>query len=83
MPVAGRVVMGKGIDLARIDSPLHAGVLDDFKDQLLIVFLKRLLKGSGKRQLRIPVAETDDTRMDLMLFAVRDGDFVFEIRRKA
>jgi hypothetical protein len=75
--------MGKGVDAARADSPLHAKVLDDFKDQLLIVFLKRLLKGSGKTQLRIPVAETDDTGMDLMLFAVRDGDFIFELRRKA
>lgn len=75
--------MGTGIDGARADSPLHAKVLDDFKDQLLIIFLKRLLKGSGKRQLRIPVAETDDTGMDLMLFAVRDGDFIFELRRKA
>ena len=40
--------MGKGIDLARgIDLEtggigLHADVLDDFKDQLLIVLLKRI-----------------------------------------
>lgn len=74
--------MGKGIDGARADSPLHAAVLDDFKDQLLIVFLKRLLKGSGKTQLRIPVAETDDTAGDLLALAVRDGDFIFELRRK-
>ena len=34
--------MGKGIDMAREGSPVHAAVLDDFKDQMLIVFLKRL-----------------------------------------
>jgi hypothetical protein len=34
--------MGKGIDLARPDAPLHAEVLDDFKDQLMIVLLLRL-----------------------------------------
>lgn len=74
--------MGKGIDAARQDAPLHAAVLDDFKDQLLIVFLKRLLKGTGKTRLRIPVAETDDTGGDLLAFAVQDGDFIFELRRK-
>ena len=34
--------MGKGIDLARGAAPEHAALLDDLKDQLLIVFLKRL-----------------------------------------
>lgn len=37
--------MGKGIDLARnAGAGIHADVLDDFKDQLLVVFLKRLQK---------------------------------------
>lgn len=70
--------MGKGIDAARHDAPEHAAVLDDFKDQLLIVFLKRL---GGK--VTIPVAEVDDTGGDLLSFAVRDRNFVFELRKKS
>jgi hypothetical protein len=70
--------MGKGIDLAREISPMHAAVLDDFKDQLLIVFLKRL---GGK--VSIPVAEVDDTGMDMAAFSIEDGVFHFEIRRKS
>ena len=69
--------MGKGIDAARADSPLHAKVLDDLKDQLLIVFLK----GLGGTAV-IPVAEVDDTGGDLLAFAVRDGNFHFELRKK-
>lgn len=71
--------MGKGIDLAREHAPEHAAVLDDFKDQLIIVLVKRLAKG-GK--LDIPVAEMDDTGSDLLAFAVRDGVFHFELQRK-
>ncbi len=70
--------MGKGIDAAREDAPLHAAVLDDFKDQLLIVFLKRL---GGT--LDIPVAEVDDTGGDLLAFSVADGVFHFEMRKKS
>lgn len=70
--------MGKGIDLARQDSPEHAEVLDDFKDQLLIVFLKRL---GGK--LSIPVAEVDDTGGDMLAFSIdADRVFHFETRKK-
>lgn len=75
--------MGQGIDLARIANPEHAAVMENFRDQLLIVFLKRLLKMTGKTRLRIPVAETDDTGGDLLAFAIRDGDFIFEIRKKS
>ena len=70
--------MGQGIDLARDDSPIHAAVLDDFKDQLLIVFLKRL---GGT--LDIPVAEVDDTGSDMLAFSVADGVFHFETRKKS
>lgn len=71
--------MGKGIDAARAaGAGLHADVLDDFKDQLLIVFLKRL---GGK--VSIPVAETDDTGSDLLEFSVVDGVFHFETRKKS
>ena len=60
--------MGKGIDLARAaGSGLHADVLDDFKDQLLIVLLKRCAK-DGK--VAIPCAEIDDTGSDLVSFSI-------------
>ena len=70
--------MGKGIDLARAEAPEHAAVLDDFKDQLLIVLLKRL---GGK--VSIPLAEVDDTGQDTALFRIDDNKiFHFEIKRK-
>ena len=70
--------MGKGIDTARPDAPEHAAVLDDFKDQLLIVFLKRL---GGK--VSIPVAEIDDTGQDLFAFRIDENKiFHFETKRK-
>lgn len=72
--------MGKGIDLARDVAPDHASVLDDFKDQLLIVLLKRL-KARGD-DLRIPVTEVDATGGDLVAFNVDGGSFNFELRRK-
>lgn len=70
--------MGKGIDAARSLSPEHAAIIDDFKDQLLIVFLKRL----GGR-VDIPVAEVDDTGMDILAFSVVNGVFHFETRKKS
>ena len=72
--------MGKGIDLARdMGAGLHADVLDNFKDQLLIVFLKRL---GGKAS--IPVAEVDDTAQDNLAFRIDEKKvFHFEIRKKS
>lgn len=71
--------MGKGIDLARSDAPEHAAVMDDFKDQLLIVFLKRL---GGK--VSIPLAEVDDTGQDTLAFRIDENKvFHFETRRKS
>lgn len=70
--------MGKGIDAARPTAPEHAAVLDDFKDQLLIVFLKRL---GGK--VSIPVAEVDDTGQDMFAFRIDENKvFHFETKRK-
>lgn len=69
--------MGKGIDLAREDAPLHAAVLDDFKDQLMIVLLKRL----GPK-VSIPVSEVDDTGGYVVAFNVENGAFNFEVRKK-
>jgi hypothetical protein len=71
--------MGKGIDAARSLAPAHAALIDDLKDQLLIVFLKRL---GGK--VSIPVAEVDNTGQDLFAFRVdADRVFHFELRKKS
>jgi len=72
--------MGKGIDAARAaGAGLHADVIDDLKDQLLIVFLKRL---GGK--VSIPVAEVDDTGQDLLEFRIDENRvFHFEARKKS
>ena len=73
--------MGTGINAARDLGPEHAAALDNLKDQLLIVFLKRLAaKGDV---LRFPVAEVDDTGMDLLSFAIDGTDFVFTLGRKS
>lgn len=70
--------MGKGIDMARPDAPLHAAVLDDFKDQLLLVLIRRL---GGK--VDIPLEEMDDTGGLLCAFSVEDKIFKFELRKKS
>lgn len=72
--------MGKGIDAARAaGAGVHADVLDDFKDQLLIVFLKRL---GGK--VSIPLAEVDDTGQDLLAFKIDENRvFHFEASKKS
>ena len=79
--------MGKGIDLARgLDlstggTGLHAKALDDFKDQLLIVLLKRL-KSVGQK-LDFPITEVDDTGQDMASFCVANGAFHFELSKKS
>lgn len=78
--------MGKGRDVARdLDlqtggTGLHAQVLDDFKDQLMIVLLNRCAR-NGK--VRIPVAEVDATGSFMVSFNVIDGVFNFEVSRKS
>jgi len=73
--------MGSGIDAARSLAPEHAAILDDLKDQLLIVFLKRL-KAHGD-DLRFSIAEVDQTGGDMLAFNVDDGNFNFELRKKS
>ena len=76
--------MGKGINLARsAGAGIHADVLDDLKDQLLVVFLKRL-KAMG-HSLDFPVTEIDDTGKDLLSFSVDPvtRNFHFELSRKS
>lgn len=76
--------MGKGIDLARAaGAGIHADVLDDFKDQLLVVFLKRL-KALGQ-PLDFPLAEVDDTGRDIVSFRIDPATraFHFEVSKKS
>lgn len=71
----------KGTDLARaVGGEAHADVIDHFKEQLLIVFLKRLVDKEGK--FTVPISEVDDTGGDLLAFAVRDNAFHFELQKK-
>lgn len=72
--------MGKGMELARGDAPEHVGVLENFRDQLLIVLMKRLAV-DGK--VSIPVAECDDTGQDLLSFRIEGDVFHFELSRKS
>lgn len=76
--------MGKGISVARAaGAGIHADVLDDLKDQLLVVFLKRLqILGHS---LTFPVAEIDDTGRDVVSFRVDPitRDFHFELGKKS
>lgn len=74
--------MGDGIKLASELAPEHAALLDNLKDQLLIVFLKRL-KAYG-HSLEFPVSEIDDTSMDLLAFSVDPitKKFSFQLRKK-
>jgi len=69
--------MGKGIDLARDAAPEHAAILDDFKDQLLIAFVKQ---NGGK--LSISVSDVDATGDTVLMMNVKDGVFNFEARKK-
>lgn len=71
--------MGQGIEAARADSPIHAAVLDDFKDQLLIALVKRL---GG--DVTIPVADVDDTGKSVMLMSIDPDkrEFHFHLQAK-
>jgi hypothetical protein len=79
--------VGKGIDMARgLDletggGGIHADVLDDFKDQLMIVFLKRLQDAGQK--LEFPVTEVDDTGRYMVSFKIVDRVFHFEVSKKS
>jgi len=71
--------MGSGIDAARGDAPEHAQMLDDMKDQLLIVLFNRL---GGK--VDIPATEINDTGQFLCSMSVSEnGIFHFEVSKKS
>lgn len=79
--------MGKGIDAARGDSPIHAAVMDEFKDQLIIAMVRQLTN-DGAEPWRIPAVEIDDTGRFLLAFKLEDAGgpnpiFHFELRRKS
>jgi len=61
--------MGTGTDAARAAGNVaHADAIDNMKDQLLIVLIKRLLDRSGGGDtLTIPVAEVDDVPGNFLL----------------
>ena len=71
--------MGSGINMARVDAPEHAQILDDFRDQLLIVLIKRL---GGK--ITIPISEADNTGGNLLAMSVdiKNKTFNFEVKKK-
>lgn len=70
--------MGKGTDLAREHAPEHAQLIDDFKEQLLIVLLNRL---GG--DVTIPISEVDGTGQFVVLLHLSDkNEFVFHVQRK-
>jgi hypothetical protein len=74
--------MGKGIDMARTaGAGIHADVLDDLKDQLLVVFLKRL-QALG-HNLQFDVSEVDDTGRDIVSFRIEGSVFHFEMSKKS
>jgi hypothetical protein len=61
------------------DSRLNAdGLVDRFKDQLLIVLLKRL----GGGPLRIPIDEMDRTGLDLASFRLVGDDFIVSLLKQ-
>ena len=76
--------MGKGIQLAReAGAGMHADVLDNLKEQLLIVFLKRL-KALG-HPLTFPVTEIDDAGQDMVSYSVDpfSQSFTFTLEKKS
>jgi hypothetical protein len=72
--------MGQGIDAARAEAPLHAAVLDNLKDQLLIAFVARL---GGK--VTMPVAEVDGTGDKVLAFSydAEERAFIFTTSKKS
>lgn len=71
--------MGQGIDLAREHAPEHTALLDNFKDQLLLVLIARL---GG--DVMIPAAEVDATGNMLLSMSLdpEKRQFHFVLGRK-
>ncbi len=70
--------MGTGTNAARAaGAGIHADVIDNFKDQLLLVLIERL---GG--DISIPVSEVDNTGGKVLSMSVADGQFHFTLGRK-
>lgn len=69
--------MGKGIDMAALHNPELAKAIDDMKDQLILVLIRRL--GS---HVTIPVQEIDSTSGFILTMEARNGVFVFDLIQK-
>ena len=70
--------MGKGTDAARAaGAGLHADVIDDFKDQLLIALLRRL-----GNKVTVQVQEVDETGRFVCAFSIENGAFNFTLTEK-
>jgi hypothetical protein len=61
--------MGKGIDFAKEGAPIHAAVLEELKEQLLIAMV---VKAGGK--LDLTVKEVDETGQYLLGFSLEIPD---------
>lgn len=80
--------MGKGIELAkkdaeaRMEAPIHAEVIEEFRDQLLVALIRRMAKDSKDGTVRVPVTEVDNVGGIALLFHVEQGQepaFIFRI----
>lgn len=76
-PYLREEALGRGIDLAAVFAPEHAALIDDLKDQLLIVLVNRL---GGN--ITIPVAEIDGTGGFLLSLNAVGSAFNFSISKK-
>ncbi len=75
--------MGKGRDLAgSTGNPKMDELLDDLKDQLIIVLMKRLM--DDKNQVRFHVSEIDDTGGQILAMEIlEDKTFLFTVKDKS
>lgn len=67
--------MGQGIDLAALDNPVHAALIDNLKDQLLIAFVNKF---GGK--ITLTVEELDKTGNYLLGFRINQINQTFEFK---
>lgn len=70
--------MGLGIDLARLDAPEHAQMMEDLRDQLLIAFVARL---GG--DVVMEADEVDATGQYALAMSLSGRTFRFSLRRKS
>lgn len=72
--------MGSGIDLAKEDNPEAAALMENMRDQLLIVLLNRL---GG--ELTVPISEVDGTGGYTMSLSVdpQARTFTFKTDKKS